>query len=108
MNFLGYCAEAYTDFSAIYDENDDYEPIETSFFIELFTLKNPDKNQILDHANISSINETNFNRSLPTKIFIHGWKSAGEFKDALRKGSKLFTWLQDSWTCINLSFSPKS
>lgn len=40
---------------------------------QLFTLKNPTEPQLLLLDNSTTIEESNFNHNLDTRIFIHGW-----------------------------------
>lgn len=49
-------------------------PMEGVFF-ELFTQKNPLQSQHLGLNDMMSINKSNFNPEIPTRILIHGWMS---------------------------------
>lgn len=44
---------------------------------ELFSLKNPEKPQILSPFDLSTITSSNFNKSSPTRIYVHGWMEIG-------------------------------
>lgn len=59
-----------------------YFEVEQEVAFELFTLKNPNKVQILSLNNITSITASNFNKKVPTRIFIHGWQ---EYSGTLKK-----------------------
>ena len=56
---------------------------------DLYTLRNPTTAQILTIDNTTSIDESNFNRELPTRIFIHGFQSKRRLKKALTDGKKI-------------------
>lgn len=51
----------------------DFSP-EKDVAFELYTLKNVDKPQILSTNDITSITKSNFNKNVPTRIYIHGKK----------------------------------
>ena len=55
---------------------------------DLYTLTNPTTAQILTIDNTTSIAESNFNRELPTRIFIHGFQANRKLKKALTDGKK--------------------
>lgn len=80
-NISGLCVVCDSD-----EEEEDYVEVEKGIVIELITLKNPHIIQNLSHANISSIGDTHYNASLPTRVFVHGWQSKGEFKNHLIRG----------------------
>lgn len=57
---------------------------------ELYTLKNMDKPQILSMDDITSITESNFNKNVATRIYIHGWQEyLGNMKKCFNDG-KIF------------------
>lgn len=51
--------------------------VENDVTFELYTLKNKINPQILSMDNITSITESNFNKNVPTRIYIHGWQEYG-------------------------------
>lgn len=51
--------------------------VEHDVTFELYTLKNQIAPQILSMDNITSITTSNFNKDLPTRIYIHGWQEYG-------------------------------
>ena len=55
---------------------------------DLYTLRNPTKPQILKINDANSIDKSNFNRDLPTRIFIHGWQGIKIFAKVLTTGKK--------------------
>jgi len=68
--------------------------VESDVVFELYTLKNKKQPQILKPGNVSSVTSSNFNQSLPTRIYIHGWQEwAGNmknyFNDAYLERAKL-------------------
>lgn len=48
-------------------------PNPDSVLFQLFTRKNPDTAQFLQVGNILLLEQSNYNNSLPTKIFVHGY-----------------------------------
>ena len=50
------------------------EEIRTVFY--LYTLKNKEIPQVLEYNNITTVSQSNFNASAPTKIIIHGFGSS--------------------------------
>lgn len=48
--------------------------VDNDVVFELYTQKNKNEPQILTMRNISSFTTSNFNGSLPTRIYIHGWQ----------------------------------
>lgn len=58
--------------------------------IELYTLTNKDEPQILVPNDIASITSSKFNKSLPTRIYIHGWQEYfGNMKKCFNDGDSL-------------------
>ncbi|XP_046440075.1 inactive pancreatic lipase-related protein 1-like isoform X2 [Daphnia pulex] len=49
------------------------DPGPDSVLFQLFTRKNPGKPQILQLEDITLLEQSNYNSSLPTKIFVHGY-----------------------------------
>lgn len=45
--------------------------------LELYTLQNPHKPDILLPDNIESIKNSHMNKNRPTRIYIHGWQEWG-------------------------------
>ena len=68
------------------DEPKQFFEAEKDVQMDLYTLQNPKEPQTLVIYNTSSIYESNFNSSVPTRIFIHGFQSRGELKNTLTKG----------------------
>lgn len=61
--------------------------VENDVVFELYTLKNKHEPQILSTQNISTITSSNFNKSLPTRFYIHGWQEyAGTMKKYFNEG----------------------
>lgn len=61
--------------------------VEDDVVFELYTQKNKHEAQILTTRNISSFTTSNFDRSLPTRIYIHGWQEyAGTMKKYFNDG----------------------
>lgn len=60
---------------------DDLFMVEKEVSIDLYTLKNKNEPQILIPNDIKSIEESNFNKNIPTRICVHGFHSK---KGALR------------------------
>lgn len=67
------------------DEEDDAD-VEKSIAVEIMSLKFPNLTQSLEHGNLSSIADTHFDSTLPTRLFIHGFQSKGEMKKQLIRG----------------------
>lgn len=44
---------------------------------DLYTLKNREEPQVLVLGDVESIKSSNFNKSLPTRIYVHGWQEHG-------------------------------
>lgn len=64
-----------------------YFKVENDVVFELYTLKNKQEPQILSPKNISTITSSNFNKTLPTRIYIHGWQEyAGIMKSYFNDG----------------------
>lgn len=68
-------------------EEEDVLQVEKTIIVELYSLKNPNTTQHLNHTNLSSIADSHFNASLPTRLCIHGWQSRGEFKKHAIEGN---------------------
>lgn len=63
--------------------------VENDVVFELYTLKNKVQPHILSPYNIHSITTSNFDGSLPTRIYIHGWQEyMGIMKKTLNDGKK--------------------
>lgn len=61
--------------------------VENDVVFELYTMKNKHKPQILSAGDISTITSSNFNKTLPTRIYIHGWQEyAGIMKKYFNEG----------------------
>lgn len=61
--------------------------VEDDVTFELYTLKNKEQPQILVPGDVLSVTSSNFNRSLPTRIYIHGWQEyAGNMKSYFNDG----------------------
>lgn len=62
--------------------------MEKDIKVDIYTLKNPTEPQTYFKSNWSLIADSDsfFDPKLPVRIFIHGWKSKGEFKDNLTAG----------------------
>lgn len=54
-----------------------YFQLEQDVKFELYSLKNPNKPQILSLDDLNTITTSNFNKNVPTRIFIHGWQEYG-------------------------------
>lgn len=69
-----------------------YFLVEEDVSFELYTLKNQATPQILSMNNITSITASNFNKKIPTRIYIHGWQEyGGNMKHTFNDGKlKLF------------------
>lgn len=67
-------------------EQEDNADVEKSIIVEVMSLKEPNLTQILNHGNLSSIGDTHFDSTLPTRLFIHGFQSKGEMKKHLVRG----------------------
>lgn len=64
-----------------------YFNVENDVLFELYTLKNKQEPQILSPQNISTITSSHFNKTLPTRIYIHGWQEyAGNMKKCFNDG----------------------
>lgn len=55
---------------------------------ELYTLKNPSNPQMLSLRSLQSITSSNFDRHIPTRIYIHGWQEWHNMKLLLNDGYK--------------------
>lgn len=69
---------------------------------ELFTPKNPKEPQNLKFRNETSVELSNFDKSKPTRIFVHGWSSEGlltpRFADAyFEKGKHDVNFIAVNW-----------
>ncbi|XP_055306664.1 lipase member H-like, partial [Sitodiplosis mosellana] len=78
--------------------------------INLYTLKNPTEPQILVINDTNSIEESHFNRNVPTRIFIHGFQSKGELKTSLTeayflKGKKNVNLIGVNWEKASRTFN---
>lgn len=63
-----------------------FDPVEDVQF-ELYTLENRNKPQILASYDVTSITSSNFNKSRPTRIIIHGWQEYfGNMKRVFKDG----------------------
>lgn len=63
--------------------------VEEDVTFELYTLKNKLKPQILLPGNLLTIEASNFNGSLPTRIYIHGFlEFAGNMKSQFNDGER--------------------
>lgn len=61
--------------------------MEDDVTFELYTLKNKHKPQVLLPGNLLTIETSNFNGSLPTRIYIHGFlEFAGNMKSHFNDG----------------------
>lgn len=64
-----------------------YFNVENDVQFELYTLKNKHEPQILSQWNISTITSSNFNKHVPTRIYLHGWQEhAGIMKKYFNDG----------------------
>lgn len=54
-----------------------YFDVNNDVRFDLYTMKNKDEPQILVLNDIDSIKSSNFNRTLPTRIYVHGWQEHG-------------------------------
>lgn len=72
------------------DEMSQVQPFflaEQDVSFELYTLKNQNTPQILSTENITTITSSNFNKKVPTRIYIHGWQERfGSMKKCLNDG----------------------
>lgn len=62
--------------------------MEKDIQVDIYTLKNPTEPQTFFKSNWSLIanSDSFYNPKLPVRMFIHGWKSKGEFKNNLTAG----------------------
>lgn len=61
--------------------------VEEDVTFELYTMENPHEPQILSPENIKSFEQSYFNKSRPTRIYIHGWQERmGMMKKLLNDG----------------------
>lgn len=68
---------------------DDFFMVDKDVSIDLYTLKNRIKPQILGLNDSKSIEESNFNKKNPTRIFIHGFHSkTGSLRKAFVQGKE--------------------
>lgn len=66
---------------------DDLFIVEKDISIDLYTLKNRIEPQTLVHNDTKSIEESNFNKDIPTRIFVHGFHSkTGSLRNAFIRG----------------------
>lgn len=57
----------------INDTSSEFSPDDDIFF-QLYTPENPNDPQIIQLGNETTLLESNFNNTLPTRIVIHGWR----------------------------------
>lgn len=72
-----------------FDVNSDVE-------FDLYTLKNKEEPQILVLGDVESIKSSNFNKNVPTRIYVHGWQEHGStmkrtFNDGEHENSTFFS-----------------
>lgn len=61
--------------------------------IELYTLNNSNEPQLLAINDTTSIEKSNYNLSIPTRIFVHGFLSNGGLTKVLIDGIVFCTYL---------------
>lgn len=61
--------------------------VDRDIHIDLYTLKNQNEPQLLVVHDKSSIAQSNYNRKVPTRIFIHGFGNGRAFTNSFADGN---------------------
>lgn len=73
--------------NSISTQSESFINIENDVRFDLYTLNNPSEAQILVTNDTNFITASNYNPKNPTRIFIHGYRSAVRLTSALKKGN---------------------
>lgn len=60
--------------------------VDNGVVFELYTLSNPNEPQIITLNDVHSLEQSNFNPNVPTRIIIHGWNSQGTMTPVFTDG----------------------
>lgn len=60
--------------------------VEKDVRFDLFTLKNPSEPEFLLINDTTSFEKSNYDRDIPTRIFVHGFQSKGELRESMTNG----------------------
>lgn len=67
--------------------------VDKDIHIDLYTLTNPNEPQHLVVHDKSSIADSNYNRKVPTRIFIHGFGNGRVFINSFADGKPIYCYL---------------